>query len=62
MDRSELVQMLTLWFVVMTFLQTASGTADNPVLDAIGIVAILLMYLLPLLIVFELLSDALIER
>jgi hypothetical protein len=40
MDRTELVQLLTLWFVVLIFIQTASGTSDSQVLDAIGIVAI----------------------
>jgi len=57
MDRTELVQILTLWFVVLIFIQTASGTSDSQVLDAIGIVAILLMYLLPVWIIVELISD-----
>ena len=57
MDRSELVQTLTLWFVVLIFIQTASGTSDSQMVDAIGIVAILLMYLLPLWILIELVSD-----
>ena len=57
MDRSELVQTLTLWFVVLIFIQTAPGTSDSQVVDAIGIFAILLMYLLPALIIFEFVSD-----
>lgn len=57
MDRTELVQALTLWFVVLIFIQTASGTSDSQVVDAIGIVAILLMYLLPVWIIVELISD-----
>ena len=57
MDRTELVQILTLWFVILIFIQTASGTSDSQVLDAIGIVAILLMYLLPVWIIVELISD-----
>ncbi len=57
MERNELVQILTLWFVILIFLQTASGTTENQVLDAIGIVAILLMYILPLWILTELVSD-----
>ena len=57
MDRHELVNTLTLWFVVLIFIQTASGTSDSQVLDAIGIVAILLMYLLPVWIIVELISD-----
>jgi len=57
MDRTELVQTLTLWFVVLIFIQTASGTSDSQVLDAIGIFAILLMYLLPMWIIVGLGSD-----
>jgi hypothetical protein len=57
MDRTELVQVLTLWFVVLIFIQTASGTSDSQVVDAIGIVAILLIYLLPVWILVELISD-----
>lgn len=57
MDRNELVQVLTLWFVVLIFIQTASGTSDSQVLDAIGIIAILLMWLLPAWIIIDLLSD-----
>lgn len=57
MDRTELVQILTLWFVVLIFIQTASGTSDSQVLDAIGIVAILLIYLLPVWIIVELILD-----
>ena len=53
MDRTELVQTLTLWFVVLIFLQTSPGTSDSQVLDAIGIVAILLMYFLPVLLIVE---------
>jgi hypothetical protein len=57
MERNELVQTLTLWFVVLIFLRTASGTTDSQVLDAIGIGAILLLYLLPSWILVELVSD-----
>ena len=57
MDRTELVQILTLWFVVLIFIQTVSGTSDSQVLDAIGIVAILLMYFLPVWIIVKLIFD-----
>lgn len=57
MDRNELVQTLTLWFVVLIFVQTASGTADNQVVEAIGILAVSLLILLPLWILVELVSD-----
>ena len=57
MERSELVQALTLWFVVLIFIQTASRTSDSQVVDAIGIIAILLMYLLPVWIVVDSILD-----
>lgn len=47
MDRSEGWQVLTLWFVVMIFVQTGSG-ADNPIYTAIGLAALVLVYALPL--------------
>jgi len=56
-DRHELVQTLTLWFVVLIFVQTVPGTSDSHVVDAIGIGALLLMYLLPSWILIELASD-----
>ena len=62
MDRNELVHTLTLWFVVLIFLQTAPGTSDSQVLDAIGIIAILLMYLLPVWILSNLISGFVGER
>ncbi len=62
MDRSELIQTLTLWFAVLIFIQTAPGTSDSQVLDVIGIVAILLMYLLPLWILIELVSDFVVDQ
>ncbi len=57
MDRTELVQALTLWFVVLIFMQTAPGTSDSQVLDAIGIFAILLMFFLPVWILITFVSD-----
>lgn len=57
MERSELVQTLTLWFVVLLFVRTAPGTADSPLLDAVGIGAILLVYLLPVWIAVDSVSD-----
>ena len=62
MDRSELVQILTLWFVVLIFIQTASGTSDSQVLDAIAIFAILLVFSLPLWILIGLISDFVADR
>jgi len=54
MERSERLQVATLWFAVLIFLQTASGGSGNPILTGIGIVAILLSYLLPLYLVADL--------
>jgi hypothetical protein len=45
MDRSEGFQVLTLWFVVMTFLSTAES--GHPAMAGIAFIAIPLMYLLP---------------
>lgn len=58
MERTEAVQVLTLWFVVLIFLQTASS-ADNPLLTAVGIVAIVLSYVLPLYLVIDGLASVL---
>lgn len=45
-DRYEVLQLTTLWFVVLTFLQTGSGNLGG-LGTAVGILAILLSYLLP---------------
>jgi hypothetical protein len=47
MERSEFFQALTLWFVVVIFLQTPSGNGE-PVQVAIGIFAIVLLWGIPL--------------
>ncbi|AQL43666.1 hypothetical protein BV210_13570 [Halorientalis sp. IM1011] len=57
MEWNELVQLLTLWFVVLIFMQTSSGTGDSQLLAAIGIFAGMLMFLLPLWIAIELVTD-----
>ena len=48
MDKAEFLHMLTLWFAVLVFLQTGSGTSGGPVLTIIAIIALILTYLLPL--------------
>jgi len=53
MDDSSLVRLLTLWFVVLTFIQTGSG-GGNAVISAIGIFALLLAYALPAVILARL--------
>lgn len=48
MDKTEFFQALTLWFVVLIFLQTASENFGGPLEPVIAIVAIGLTYLIPL--------------
>lgn len=48
MDTTDFVQALTLWFVVLIFLQTASADFGGPLEPVIAIVAIGLTYLIPL--------------
>jgi len=50
MDDISVTQLATLWFVILIFIQTGSGggSAGNMI---IGLVAILLMYILPLTVV-----------
>ncbi len=47
MNKSEIVQLATLWFVVLIFLQTSSGN-DGPVMMGIGIFALALLWVIPL--------------
>lgn len=49
MSDSRLIQLTTLWFVVLIFIQTGSGDA-NGLITAIGILAIFLAYIIPLVI------------
>lgn len=53
MDRTEFFQATTLWFVAMVFLRTDSGSS-GPLVTAIGLVAIGLVYLIPLYVLREL--------
>ena len=50
MDDISITQLVTLWFVVLIFVQTGSGGGSS-VNMIIGTVAILLMYILPLTVV-----------
>lgn len=52
MDDTRIIQLTTLWFVVLVYVQTASGGGGG-INMAIGLVAILLMYVLPLAIVIH---------
>lgn len=51
-NKSELFQALTLWFVVLIFLQTTSG-GKGSINTAIGIFGILLMWAIPLYLIRE---------
>ena len=50
MDDANVIQLTTLWFVILIFIQTGSGGA-GPLVTAIGILAILLAYIIPLTII-----------
>jgi hypothetical protein len=55
-SRRKLRPLATLWFVVLFYIQTGSG-GDGAVNMAIGVIAILLMYILPLsLVIFVILQ------
>ncbi|SEW07694.1 hypothetical protein [Halobacterium jilantaiense] len=55
---SKTIQLTTLWFVVMTFIQTAES-GGNPLLSVLAIFAILLTYVLPVVIVGRLAAGVL---
>ena len=46
MNDSILIQLTTLWFVILIFIQTGSGGAGS-LITAVGILAILLAYIIP---------------
>jgi hypothetical protein len=54
MNKPGFVRVATLWFVVLIFLQTSSGN-DGPVMTAIGIIALGLLWGIPLYLLRELL-------
>lgn len=49
MDDSTIIQLTTLWFVILVFIQTGSG-GSGPLLTAIGVLAIFLAYIIPVTI------------
>ena len=56
MDDTRIIQLATLWFVVLIYIQTCSG-GGGAVSMAIGVIAIVLMYILPLtLVIFVILQ------
>lgn len=54
MKQTHIIQLVTLWFVVLIFLQTGAGQAESPLNMAIEIVAILLVLIIPLALVIYL--------
>lgn len=56
MDRSEIVQFVTLWFVAVVFLQTSSGPS-GPLMTLIGFLALILLWGIPLYLFKELWSE-----
>lgn len=52
LSRSDVVQLLTLWFAVLIFLQTGSGGSGG-LRTAIGIFAVALVWLIPLYILSQ---------
>ena len=53
MDDTPVIQLVTLWFVVLIFLQTASADFGGPLEPVIAIPAIGLTYLIPLYLLAE---------
>ncbi|AXG10554.1 hypothetical protein DU484_12255 [Haloplanus rubicundus] len=49
MNNSTIIQLTTLWFVILIFIQTGSG-GSGALLNAIGILSILLAYIIPVTI------------
>jgi hypothetical protein len=49
MDNSTIIQLTTLWFVILIFIQTGSS-GSGALLNAIGILSILLAYIIPVTI------------
>ena len=49
MDNSTIIQLTTLWFVILRFIQTESG-GSGALLNAICILSILLAYIIPVTI------------
>ena len=54
MNKTDFFQILTLWFVVVIFLQTDSGDIGGIIGSVIAIIAVGLLYLLPLYLLAEL--------
>jgi len=50
MDDTPVIQLVTLWFVILVYIQTSSG-GGGVVNMILGTVAILLVYILPLILI-----------
>ncbi|OLZ39283.1 hypothetical protein A6E15_17960 [Natrinema saccharevitans] len=55
MDVMDFFQTLTLWFVILIFLQTGSGNS-GPLFTAISLFAIILVFALPLFLLIVLVT------
>jgi low temperature requirement protein LtrA len=47
MQRSEVFQALTLWFVVAIFFKVESGGSDGPLVTLLALVGVAVLYLTP---------------
>lgn len=56
MDRDTYLQTLTLWFVVLIFLQTGSG-GRGPIVTAIAFFAVILIFVLPVFLLIGVIGD-----
>lgn len=59
MNKTEFLQTLTLWFAVVIFFEVEPGSAGGGTNTAIAIVAIGLLYLLPIYLLFGVSSELL---
>lgn len=53
MDEIPGIKLVTLWFVVLIFLQTNGGSADGALMTAVGLIAVLLSYTIPVALVIR---------
>lgn len=48
MNDTEVLQLVTLWFVILTYSRMGAGSSDGSIVIATNIVATFLVYLIPL--------------
>lgn len=59
MNKTEFLQALTLWFAVVLFLETETGSGGGVAITAAAIVAIGLLHLLPIYLLLGVSSELL---